>query len=219
MTDPLYSSMANELEKISVARIKSNDRYVSPTKAHVAGLMQSIESWESPHREKALSFASELSPPKLFEVLHGMRRWYTGQTMAKKLVEHNEALSKVMKLEPKDVVGIFRGFKVPKDSPIAQAKPGDTLELDVTRNRGLSSWSTNEQAVNRFSGAGNGKVGLNVKLVGSDGVKPLLAPPSHTEPWFNELYSRAIGKSFRPTEGEYLISAPKIRVEVLRVKR
>lgn len=219
MTDPLYSSMAHELEKICMARIKSNDRYVSPTKAHVADLMTNIETWNSPHREKALAMASEMSPPKLFEVLHGMRRWYTGQTMAKKLVEHNEALTKVMKLEPKDVVGIFRGFKVPKDSPLAQAKPGDTLELDVTRNRGISSWSTSEQAVNRFSGGGNGKVGLNVKLLSSDGVKPLLAPPSHTEPWFNELYSHVIGKSFRPTEGEYLISAPKIHVEVMRVKR
>jgi hypothetical protein len=218
MTNPFYF-MADELEKIAIAKIKSNDRYVSPTRAHVASLMNSIESWESPHREKALAFANELSPPKLFEMLHGMRRWYTGQTMAKKLIEHNDTLAKVMRLDPKDAVGVFRGFKVPKDSPIAQAKPGDTLKLDVTRNRGLSSWSTNEQAVNRFSGGGNGKVGLNVKLVSSEGVKPLLAPPSHTESWFNALYERAVGKSFRPTEGEYLISAPKICVEVLRVKR
>jgi hypothetical protein len=58
-----------------------------------------------------------------------------------------------------------------------------------------------------------------VKLIDHEGVKPLLAPPEHTAPWFNALYEKAIGTSFRPKESEYLISAPSLRVEVVRVKR
>ena len=124
-----------------------------------------------------------------------------------------------MKLEPEDALGSFRGFKVDNDNPIAASKPGDRLTLPVTRNHGFSSWSATEAPTNRFSGGGKGKTGLIVKLVDAKGITPVLAPPQHTSPWFNELYAHAIGSSFRPKEDEYLISAPSVRVEVVRVKK
>ena len=90
--------------------------------------------------------------------------------------------------------------------------------LRVSRNRGFSSWSTTPGPTNRFSGASKAKVGLLVRLVGSQNVTPVLAPPEHTKEWFNALYAKLIGKSFRPKEGEYLIAAPSVEAEVVRVK-
>lgn len=216
--DPItFRAFSDELGKI--AKIKSNDRMPPRTKGHIDALTQRIASWESPHRDEAQRFASEVGHGELFELLHSMRRWYTGQTMARALLAKRDALSSVMQLDPKDAVGSFRGFKVPKDHPYADLKVGDKLDLPVTRNHGFSSWSTTEAPTNRFSGGGKGKVGLIVKLVDGEGATPVLAPPSHTKPWFNELYAHAIGKSFRPTEGEYLISGPSLKVEIVRVKR
>lgn len=209
----------DELTKISEKKIKSNDRMPARTKANILGLSAQVKSLEGPHREQAVKFMEDVGPEKLFEMLHSMRRWYSGQTMARAILTHRESLSEAMKLDPADVIGIFRGFKVPKDHELASAQVGQKLEIPVTRNHGFSSWSTTEAPTNRFSGGGKGKVGLIVKLVDSKGVTPVLAPPTHTEPWFNELYLKTIGKSFRPTEGEYLIAAPKINVEVVRVKR
>jgi hypothetical protein len=214
-----WGAFLDELEKIAAVKIKSNDRMPPRTKAHIESFVSSIHNWESPHRDAAIAHMSETTPEKLFETLHSARRWYTGQTMARKLLEHRDSLSKVMDLAPSDVVGIYRGFKVPKDDPLAKLQVGQRLALPVTRNHGFSSWSTSEAATNRFSGAGDGKVGLIIKLVDGEGVTPVLAPPERTKPWFNELYAHVIGKSFRPTEGEYLISAPSVNVEVVRVKK
>ena len=163
--------------------------------------------------------AEELSDKKLFVLLHSIRRWYTGQTMTRKLIEHNEHLGRVMRLRPDDAVGVYRGFKVPNKSPLAKLEVGQKVTIPVTLNRGISSWSMDMDATNRFSGGGKGKTGIIIKLIDSKGVKPLLAPPERTKKWFNALYERSIGKSFRPKEGEYLIEAPEIRVEVVRVKR
>ena len=181
--------------------------------------MDKIRSWDSAHKNKALEFAEKVTPLTLFEMLHSMRRWYSGQTMARKLDQHHDALRSVMDLEPADVGGVFRGFKVPKDHALAKVAPGDILTMPVTRNHGVSSWSLTEAPTNRFSGASRSRVGLIVKLIDSENIKPLLAPPEHTEDWFNALYAHVIGHSFRPKEQEYLVSAPSLKVEVVRVKK
>lgn len=213
-------SFFTELSKIAAAmKIKSNDRMPPRTKSNIEALKNHIEGWNHPHREEAVKFMKDVSPEGLFDLLHSTRRWYTGQTMGHKLKDYRDSLKPVMKLDPEHVLGIYRGFKVPNDSPLAQARVGDSLILPVTRNRGLSSWSTTEAPTNRFSGGGGGKTGIIVRLAGTEGVTPLLAPPSHTEPWFNSLYEHAIGKSFRPTEGEYLIDASRVKVEVVKVKK
>lgn len=212
-------AFVDELEKIGASKIKSNDRMPARTRANISAMMTLVHELEEPHRKPALAFAEKVTPGGLFDILHSTRRWYSGQTMAKTLIEHRDKLRGVMKLEPEDAVGSFRGFKVPKDDPLAKVQVGQTLMLPVARNQGISSWSTQQEATNRFSGGGNGKVGLIVKLVGGEGIKPLLAPPAHTAPWFNALYEKVIGKSFRPTEGEYTIAAPKVKVEVVRVKK
>lgn len=139
--------------------------------------------------------------------------------MTRKLVEHRDLLRDVMKIEPEDVLGAYRGFKVPNDNPLAQVQVGDKLTLGVIRNHGVSSWTMDPSLANRFSGGGKGKTGLIVKLVKHEGIQPLLAPPSRTEPWFNRAYEQAIGTSFRNNEHEYLIKAPNVEVEVTRVKK
>ncbi len=217
--DPLVkAAFLDELIKISM-RIKSNDRMPSRSKANIQNMMSGIQSWDSPHKDKALSFAQEIGEDKLFDLLHSMRRWYSGQTMARNLLNHQDSLSAVMKLSPQDALGVYRGFKVDKTSPLANLEVGQELVIPVTRNHGFSSWSTSEEATNKFSGGGKGKVGIIIRLADHKNITPVLAPPSHTEDWFNELYHRAIGTSFRPKEGEYLIHAPEVKVKVVRVKR
>lgn len=206
------------LEKFA-GKIKSNARMPPRTKANINGVVDTLKSWDSPHADDALSFVEGVTPPAAFELLHSMRRWYSGQTMACKLLDYRDDLSKVMALKPEDVVGVYRGFKVDKTNPLANASVGDRLTLDVTRNHGMSSWSTTEVPTHKFSGGGKGRVGLVIKLVDSEGIKPVLAPPEHTKEWFNEMYAKLIGTSFRPKEQEYLIAAPRVNVEIVRVKR
>jgi hypothetical protein len=200
---------------VEPTQIKSNDRMPPRSFTNVQGMVDVIANYAP----CALDFMERVSPQALFEILHSMRRWYSGQTMARALLSHRDDLRSVMKLEPKDAVGVYRGFKVPKDNPLACSKPGDRMTIPVQRNHGFSSWSLTEAPTHRFSGASAGKVGLVVRLVDGRGVVPALAPPERTSKCFNAMYEAVVGRSFRPTEQEYLIYAPRISVEVVRVKR
>lgn len=200
-------------------KIKSNDRMPSPTRANIAHFTEAIAALPAAQRAPAERFACEVGAQGVFEILHSMRRWYSGQTMARKLLAHHDALREVMDIEPNDAVGVYRGFKVPVANPLAKLEVGQEISLPVRLNHGFSSWSTTEAPTHLFSGGGRGKVGLIVKLINDHGVTPVLAPPNRTKSWFNALYAKAIGTSFRPKEGEYLIAARKVRVRVIRVKR
>ena len=217
--DLLFEYEVAIIEAAKAVKIKSNDRMPAMSRANITAFMDNIRSWDSPHREASIRLAEKMSERNLFELMHSIRRWYTGQTMAKNLIKYNSTLRGFMQLSPEDAVGSYRGFKVPNDDPLAKASPGDKISIPVTRNRGISSWSTNEEPTNRFSGGGKGKTGIIVRLVSGKGIKPILAPPSHTEKWFNELYARTIGHSFRPKENEYLIAAQKVGVEIVRIKK
>lgn len=197
-------------------KIKSNDRMPARSRANVAA----FEAQARACGRRASDFLDEHGPQVVFEILHSMRRWYSGQTMARALLARRDVLEHVMDLDPESVRGVFRGFKVDKGSPLAALAVGEEFDLTVTRNHGFSSWSTRLNLVNRFSGGGKGKVGLIVQLahLPSPGV-PVLAPPAKTARWFNRLYEETIGSSFRPTENEYLIFGEQIAVEVRRVKR
>jgi hypothetical protein len=201
-------------------KIKSNDRFPRVTHTAVVDLIGKLMTWDSPYAQPARELAARLPYGKLFILLHAMRRWYSGQTMAHTIAELRPWLRVgVMQLEPENVIGIYRGFKVPKWSPLLMESPGSRVELDVTRNRGVSSWTTREDTPNRFSGTDNERVGVIVKLTNAMESVPILAPPSHTELWFNELYTYIIGTSFRPKEGEYVLLGPKVEVEIVRIKR
>lgn len=202
-----------------MTKIKSNDRMPARTLGNINHVIASIDNLPKAHRSHARAFAELVTPLGLFEILHAMRRWYSGQTMARKLLAHRDQLAKVMDLDSRDVVGVFRGFKVPNDNRLASMVPGAIVQLPVRLNHSFSSWSTTEKPTHRFSGGGRGKTGLVVQLIDGRGTRPVLAPPNRTRPWFNALYAAAIGTSFRPTEDEYLIAAPTVRVKVIRVKR
>lgn len=202
-----------------VKRIKSNDRMPPRTKAYLQVMEHQVRTWRSPYRKDAVAFMERITPAGLFDLLHSIRRWYSGQTMARVIRANYSHLRTVMKLAPSDVIGVYRGFKVPKDNPLAALSVGDRVTLDVTRNHGFSSWSTTEAPTHKFSGGGKGKVGFVVKLLGGRDIQPVLAPPSNTLVWFNALYREVIGNSFRPLEGEYLISSPSVRVQIVRVKK
>lgn len=176
--------------------------------------------YDSPHRRKAEDLAHSVGGMvAFFELLHSMRRWYSGGTMARRLLNHRHQLATIMDLRPQAVLGLYRGFKLPPHFVSGEIQEGASGELALTRNHGLSSWTTTVAAANRFSGGGRGKIGFVVRLSSVKGVVPVLAPPSHTQKWFNDFYANVIGRSYRPTEGEYLILAPKVKVEVVRVKR
>ncbi len=202
-----------------MAMIKSNDRMPARTRCNIDHVIASIDTLPKSYRPHAHAFAERVTPLGLFEILHSMRRWYSGQTMARKLLAHRAELAEVMDLDPDDVVGVYRGFKVPNDNPLASVVLGAVIRLPVKLNHSFSSWSTTEAPTHRFSGGGRGKTGLVVQLVDGRGTRPVLAPPNRTRPWFNALYAAAIGTSYRPTEGEYLIAAPTVRVKIVRVKR
>lgn len=174
------------------------------------------------HRAAAVRFMEALGPDALFELLHCMRRWYSGQTMARRLGAYRPVLERVMRLDPADVTGrrgVYRGFKIAAGTELAGVAPCDRLVLPVTRNHGHSSWSITEAPTHKFSGGGRGKVGLVVRLVDGQDLIPILAPPERTAAWFNALYEAVIGMAFRPKEGEYLIASPRVTVDVVRVKR
>ena len=200
-------------------KIKSNDRMPARTPRAIEAFLQRIRTWQSPHRAHALAFAKRVGPRRLFELLHAIRRWYSGQTMARLIHAHRGVAQLAMDLSPRHAVGVYRGFKVPTDHRLAQAQPGQRVAIGVTRNHGFSSWTTNRAITNRFSGASRGKVGIVVQLASGQGIVPVLAPPARTRTWFNALYSHVIGDSYRPTEGEYLIRAPKFVARIIRVKR
>ena len=200
-------------------KIKSNDPMPARTQANLSAFAEQVCGWRSPHRRSAVTYMNAIGLRALFEILHSMRRWYSGQTMARLLASYRPALLGVMKIEPRDSLGVFRGFKVPNSHAWADADPGDTLTLPVKLNHGHSSWSTSEAPTHKFSGGGKGKTGLVVKLIDTKGVKPLLAPTHKTKPWFNALYEHVIGKSFRPKEQEYLLAADRVKVRVVRVKK
>ena len=201
-----------------MSRIKSNDRMPSRSAANVQDFLDDLHDWRSSHRDVALDFAEDVGPDQLFELLHAIRRWYSGQTMARLIHAQRSILQEVMAIEPEDAVGIYRGFKVDRDDELADADEGEVFTIPVTRNHGFSSWSTSSDVVNRFSGSGRGKVGIVVRLASPEWITPVLAPPEETEAWFNALYERVIGSSFRPTEGEYLIHGTKYAGEIVRVK-
>jgi hypothetical protein len=204
-------------EPVNELKIRSNDPMPARSKANIED-MELIESWDSPHRAKALKFVKKTTPEGLFEILHSMRRWYSGQTMARLLASYRKELSEVMDLDPSDAVGCFRGFKVPDDSSLAEHEEGDEFTLEITRNHSFSSWSLTEKPTHGFSGKSKGKIGLIIKLVNGKGIKPVLAPPERTSEWFNALYELIIGKSFRPTEQEYLIQGSSARVQIVKKK-
>jgi len=200
-------------------RIKSNARMPPRTRANIEHLTECVRTLPKAHREEAERFQQQVTSVGLFEILHSMRRWYSGQTMARRLLAYRDHLRQIMALEPSDVVGVFRGFHVPRDSKLAAVLPGKMITMPVTRNHGFSSWSMLEAPVHRFSGASRDRVGLVVRLVDGHDVKPVLAPPQRTAGWFNRLYACYVGTSFRKGEAEYLIAAPRLRVEVVRVKK
>lgn len=218
----IYQRVLNHLQDLcehKVKKIKINDRMPARNKKNIDAMMKIIFDWRSKHKNKALKFAEDITPLALFEILHGIRRWYSGQTMARLLRSYHNELCEVMDLDPEDAIGIFRGFKVPRDHKYAKLKEGDEFTLPVTRNRGFSSWSTTKDATNRFSGKTKDKIGLIIQLIDTDNVMPILAPPERTSLWFNKLYSKVIGDSYRQTEGEYLIFGSGLRVKVVKVKR
>lgn len=183
-------------------------------------IMEVVRSFRGKNRCQAEEFAERLSPKGLCLTLHAMRRWYSGwdRHNAKKLLEHRDILKSVMDLEPNFEYGLYRGFKVVRGTDLAQLSPGDTITLPVTRNGGASSWTTKPKLANRFSGPSKSRVGLIVKLVGGREIKPFIAPPQYSVSWFNDLYKKTMGESFRFKEYEFAIWSKTIDVEIIRVK-
>lgn len=196
----------------------------TPTKKALAELEATVRSLPAQDRVHAEPFMREMTPKGLFQCLHGMRRWYKGRTSMRKVLAHKKTLAKAM--STKAPVGAFRGFKVSKDDPMAKRKVGDVVTLGPSlredgkeRSHGhVSSWTWHRHVADRFSGASRGKVGIVVKLADKR-AHMLVAPPKQSKPWFNRLYEKTMGKSFRAKEQECVVVAPKLKAEIVAIKR
>ncbi len=203
-----------------MAPYKGNAPMPACNKRDQTRIVDTIRTFRGANRRGAEGFLDELGPKALCRVLHSMRRWYTSHNghQAVALLTHHEALKKAMTLTPP--VGAVRGFKVSNDNPLSDVEEGDVIDLEVTRNSACSSWTLGDTLPNRFSGASRGKTGLIVELLRSrDEIDTFIAPPERSKQWFNHLYAKTMGTSYRDNEREFAICAPTVRVEVVRVKR
>lgn len=177
-----------------------------------------IRTFRGVTRDECERLLVDLGPRDLCQVLHGMRRWYTANTFvnAEKILPHVRALARAMDLDPP--VGAYRGFKVDARDLLARVEVGQVISIRVERNGGCSSWTLSRKIADRFSGSPKGKVGLVVRLLNGKNVQTFIAPPERCAPWFNKLYARTMGTSHRHNEREFAIYAPKIEVEVVKVK-
>ena len=78
-TEEFQAQVCQRLRKSS---IKSPDRMLPRNRKNLTDLENRVRCWNSPHQAKALAFLTEVEAKGLYEILHSMRRWYTGQTMA-----------------------------------------------------------------------------------------------------------------------------------------
>lgn len=179
-------------------------------------ILQVIRELPSADQRECERLLREIGPLLLCRALHGMRRWYTGQTKAAAdhVLRVRKALSQGMDLSPP--IGAYRGFKYPKH--LNKCTAGDRVKIPVTRNGGCSSWTGREELANKFSGATRDQNGIIVKLDSGSGVTAFIAPPEYSESWFNRLYASTMGTSHRHSECEFAIYAPEVLVTVVRVK-
>lgn len=182
-------------------------------------ILDVIATFRGQTKAAADALVKDLGQLELCRVLHAIRRWYTSQgwSSASKIIPHVKVLARAMDLRPP--IGAYRGFKVDRNSHLANAKQGAEITLPVKLNGGCSSWTMSRELANRFSGASSEKVGIIVQLIDGAGVKTFIAPPERCKPWFNTLYARTMGRSHRHSEREYAIYAPTIRVRVVVVKK
>lgn len=212
--------MYDELVKIATATKDKNTHRMPPlTKAVVGKVEAGLQSLDPVHRKPAEELRDAIGAKALTAVLHHMRRWYSNQTgpNAKQVLARHDALAKAMQLDT--LPDLYRGFKLDNKSPLLQGlKEGDSITIPVTRNQGFSSWTVHRDIANKFSGASRGKTGLVIKLQGGEAIKPVIAPPEFSQPWFNALYEQTMGPHFRKKEGEYVLQSPQVTAEIIAIK-
>jgi hypothetical protein len=180
---------------------------------------------------EASKFIKKVTSKGLCKILHSQRRWYSSQSYssAKYLLQYRNELKTIMNLNPP--IGSFRGFKILRNKELSdrgapicgninELKVGDKVKLPVVRNKGCTSFTGQRKFANRFSGKSKDKIGLVVKLINGENIKTFLAPPRKTKKWFNNLYLKTMGKSFRWTEDEFALMVNGfMNVEIVEIKR
>lgn len=178
-------------------------------------------------KSQALKFIQKHGIKKLCVIIYSIRGWYSAWSYshAERLYKNYNALNEIMDLKPP--LGLVRGMRIYRNNKkendikiedLENWKEGDVICLSVTRNRGVASFTKNMKIARKFSGKTKKYAGLLVKLedLPCDG-KVLLAPPSKTKKWFNNLYRELIGTSFREKEEEYVIKSDKIKIKILKI--
>jgi hypothetical protein len=193
-------------------------------------ILEIVNKLSASHKIEANNFINKHGIKTLCIILYSIRGWYSAwsYTHAERLLKHRNALEEIMNFNlPK---GLVRGIRIWKNKPYKKGdidtdtvegwKDGDDLWINITRNHGVASFTSNIQIARKFAGKTKKYIGVIVKLEKMDANgKVLLAPPSKTKKWFNILYSELIGKSFREKEDEYVIKADRIKVKVLKINR
>lgn len=180
----------------------------------------SIAVLPSKQRAEAVRFRDRVGIKDLTKILHATRRWYASNSgvLANKLADHRDELGTIMQLDR--IPTIYRGFKLKRgDELLDRFEEGRTVTIPMPRNNGYSSWTIHRDKANMFSGATKSMVGLVVRANHGARFQAVLAPPEHTAEWFNALYREAMAGGFRDTEGEYVLFAPTMKMDVIAVKR
>lgn len=188
-------------------------------KNDIEDIMKVVNTFKGDNYRNIMKFINEVTPKGLCEILHSYRRWYSSQSAgsAYRILKYHKALSKVMDLSPP--IGIYRGFKVKKnDSLLNNLKEGDVIKLPVTRNGSNSSWTGKIKIANRFSGSNKEKTGIIISLASRKNAKVFIAPPNKTENWFNLLYEKTMGRSFRFKEKEWGLNGSPLEVRIVKIK-
>jgi hypothetical protein len=199
-----------------ISSVQKRGLMLRPTKENLKKMKAEIEAWKSFHDNVTALFA-KFGQKEVFESIEAMKVWYCCKKGVNKLKEHRATLSRVMLLDPKWAVGLYRGLTAKKGTPLASVKVGDEFDLPTIKN-GVSSWTTSIHLAGSFA-SGYSQAGIIVELIDPKGVVPLVAPPSHTVDFFNKLYREQVGSNrYRKAEDEYLLASKKTRVRVVWVK-
>jgi hypothetical protein len=115
---------------------KPNTSMPTSTKQDQEKILQVIRELPLADQRECERLLREVGPLLLCRALHGMRRWYTGQTKAAEhVLRCRKALSRAMNLSPP--IGVYRGFKYPR-----HGVAGDRVRIpDTLRLPHLRPWS------------------------------------------------------------------------------
>lgn len=194
-------------------------------------IVNAIKGFRGEQRRQAEEFTDFVGHDELCSYIYTMQQWYADGRWqdAKLLIDARETFKSVMALDTDPTsLALYRGLRIAKGSYLEKLKIGDFTTLPVSQTRGFSAWTTKASVAASFAtnlavavtyskGVDDAYTGLVARLVSGPGMTLFIAPPSHSVPWFNDLFKKAVdGVSSRFHEHEFGMRSGKVRVKIIR---